>query len=177
MFYKLPDAYNRGFLTNDDLRDIAWFYYGEELNLEYHAGLPRYLQNRIRGVYSFYVKQYFPEIDWQDIWQAVQIEKYYGYYNITTYNGDTAWRNGSRDIDCIAVMMVSGSSYYPDTGWEETVADTLFRYNDGNRILIWEHASDYFYELQEAYELGLLTEDDIRSIAYYHETGKTISYN
>ena len=62
----------------------------------------------------------------------------------------------------------------------------MFHYSDGNRILLWKMEKTYgqetgirghFYELQDAYYLGFLTEDDIRNIAYYHETRKTISYD
>jgi hypothetical protein len=81
-------------------------------------------------------------------------------------------------------MITTGYDKYDDEPWEETVASIVFRYDNGNRIIIWKYTawnsvtSTYgkFYALQEAYDRGFLTVDDIKSIAYYHETGKAISY-
>ena len=179
-FYALSNAYNQGLLTNEDLREIAYYLYGdhaEEMNLEYHAGLRMTVRSAIRDSYFYeYLEPYFPQAHLSD----VIIEKYYGSYEYVYDDfGDTY-------NDCVAVMINSDYNEYYDDAWEETVAGTVFRYGNGNRILLWK-SEDYiewqdskykghFYELQEAYDLGFLTEDDIKSIAYYHETGKTISY-
>ena len=82
-------------------------------------------------------------------------------------------------------MMGSRYIAYEDTAWETSVAGIPFRYDNGNRILLWKvkesdgawpGTGSRFYELQEAYDTGLLTQEDLKSIAYYHETGKTIGY-
>ena len=173
-FYALHDAYNQGLLTNEDLRNIAYFHHqGRELNLENHAGLRIQTRSDIEIAYRFnYIAPYFPEAIWSDVW----IEKYYGSYRYYYY-GSSIFN------DHVAVMMTTSYDEYADAPWEETVADTVFRYDDGNRILLWVAPDErglgmhgHFYELQDAYNLGLLTEDDVRSIAYYHETGTALSY-
>ena len=182
--YELHNAYNQGLLTMENLRSIAYYIWGKELNLENHAGLVRTSINGIILKYLFtYVQPYFPEAGFTD----VQIENYYGSYKyIKTGAIDDISMTPSITNDHVAVMMSSKYDiYFDEEHWEETVAGTLFQYSNGNRILLWKNYPDEwehielagsFYELQEAYDLGLLTDDDIRSIAYYHETGKTISY-
>ena len=77
-----------------------------------------------------------------DVW----IEVYYG-----TYNGS------------IPVMMrfINGGS--AGVVGQDVVADIPFHYGSGNRIIVWENGQ--FHGLQEAYDLGLLTQEDLRSIA------------
>ena len=181
-FYELHNAYNQGLLTMENLRSIAYYIWGEELNLENHAGLVHTSLSGIFFSYLFtYLQPYFPEAGFTD----VQIENYYGSYKyIKTGAIDDISTTPSISNDHVAVMMSSKYDIYFDEHWEETVAGTLFQYSNGNRILLWKNNRDAgyagvpgrFYELQEAYDLGFLTDDDIRSIAYYHETGKTISY-
>ena len=164
-FYELIDLYNQGLLTNGDLRNIAYDHHGIEINLENHPGLGSNMSLIVRTYSRDYLRPYFPEAGSSDAW----IERYYGSYKY--HLGDGAYRNYVNDY--VAVMM---AATYDDTyePWEEAVAGTLFSYSDGNRILLWKSATQdewelgiqgRFYELQEAYDLGLLTEDDVRSIA------------
>ena len=187
--YELRDAYDQDLLTNNDLREIAYYIYGFDNNLETHAGLIFQIIYAIKNTYLIaYVTPYLNEDYWNDKQfienykgvNDVQIENYYGSYKYFDISGKPY-------NDCVAVMMVSAYDVYFDEPWEETVAGVLFRYSNGNRIHLWKIGNSdelmtgildtgRFYELQEAYDLGLLTEDDLISIAYYHESGKTISY-
>ena len=93
---------------------------------------------------------YGTQSDYPDAYNIddVSIERYYG-----SYNG------------CIAVM-IFGDGGYPDAMWDMDVAGIIFHYNSGNRIRIWHNGS--IYGLDMAYGQGLLSKDEIRNIAYYH---------
>jgi len=182
-FYELKEAYDQGLLTNDDLKSVADYYYGdraEEMNLEYNAGLLWDINFAIRSSFCTDFEPYFP----QEF--SIESVKYYGSYKYFDLRKNIMDRIiVSSANDHVAVMITVEDYDYTDAAWEETVADTLFRYSNGNRILLWKmekpdgQADDikgHFYKLQDAYDLGLLTKNDIRNIAYYHETGKTISY-
>ena len=96
-----------------------------------------------------YVKEIINgEIDMS--FDSIYIDKYYG-----TYDG------------CVAVMMhdTYKCSSFNDMIWEVYVADVLITYMSGNRIKIWK--KNQFYDMQTAYDKGLLTREDIQSIAYY----------
>ena len=175
-FYEIRYAYDQGLLTNEDIRSVAAHYYGnrvvEEMNLKYHAGLRANIIHAVRSSFYADFEPYFH----RDF--LIKNMKYYGSYEYFCL--DNSVYN-----DHVAVMITVGDYDYADAAWEETVADTLFRYNDGNRIFLWKMEKHdgqvtgirgLFYELQDAYDLGLLNEDDLRNIAHYHETGKTISY-
>ena len=169
LFYELQDAYNQGLLTNEDTRNIAHYAYGDDadrMNLENHAGLRL---DRLRAItqsyFVTYLEPYFPKSSRNNI----LFVNYYGSYE---YFEDPSGRIN----DCVAVMITTKYDEYADEAWEATVAGTVFRYNNGNKILLWK-SDQGFYELQEAYDIGLLTVDDIQSIAYYHENGKAIYYD
>jgi len=187
-FYRLKEASNLGLLTKPDIRNIAYFYNLGEMNLENHAGIYYYdIHNSIWSYYNTYINiglplSSFDSIDNLGVW----IENFYGSYN-------TYIDNSGRTVqDCLAIMMnIPREGNLDDVPWEETIIlsnndHEIFNYNNSNRILIykWEESVNFlnlevpgtFYELQEAYNKGFLTDDDIRSIAYYHKTGKTIRY-
>jgi len=181
--YELRNAYDQGLLTMENLRSVAYYIWGRELNLESHAGLIRPSLNGIISAYrSAYVVPYFPEAVFTDI----HIENYYGSYKYFETGAEVISLTPSIYNDHVAVMINSNYEVHFDEYREETVAGTQFQYINSKKILLWKTNRDdwwnhrrhtgRFYELQEAYGLGILTEDDIRSIAYYHETGKTISY-
>ena len=88
-------------------------------------------------------------------------------------------------------MVSTGFNNHDNMPWETAVAGISFSCSSGNKILIWKIESLYvsridmltnpiaqgsFYELQDAYDEGFLTKEDIESIAYYHETEKWILY-
>ena len=79
---------------------------------------------------------------------TIEISPYYG-----TFNGS------------VVVMMWVGYALYtdaPETRWEANVAGILFRNVWQNSILVWNGGK--FYELQEAYDLGLLSQEDLKII-------------
>jgi len=86
-----------------------------------------------------------------DVW----IEKYYGIYN-----------------DCIAILLFNRSNAPRPMDLEiefEVVIDKVsFFYNHMNMVNVVAYREGKLYELQNAYEQGLLTKDDLKSIAYYH---------
>jgi len=79
-----------------------------------------------------------------------RIEEYYG-----TYNG------------CIAVIF--NDYFHSGSRPLGLVAGIRFQYDYGNRILAWKEGE--FYILQKAFDLGLLTGEDIETIAYYFHNG------
>ena len=77
----------------------------------------------------------------------IYIQKYYG-----TYNG------------CVVVMIQDKLSGVNGAIKEATIADVKFYYGSGNiSIQIWKEQK--FYELQSAYDQGLLTKEDLKKIA------------
>ena len=169
-FFNLNDAYNMGILTFDDIRSIAYIYNNGEMNLENHAGLDFSIIRHIARDYFYdYIRPHV-ETEEEDYLAYLNYDirmTYYGYYD-SLYGS-------------IAVMMSSKYDDYDDIECETTIAGTPFRWRNGNRILIWNHVEGtrggHFYELQEAYDLGLLSGGDVSSIAYYHKNNKTISYS
>ena len=191
-FYALHEVYEQGFLTQEDLRKTAYQHHeGRELNLENHAGLRfEVIASIIDNYYNTYLKPLNVEVARHDI----QLERYYGSYNYYYDDIPSHMQNFGLESfyvynDHVAVMLNANLDKYDNTPWETTVAGTLFSCNSGNKILIWKienlnpHlfsnviAQGSFYELEDAYNLGFLTEDCIKNIAYYHENEKWISYS
>ncbi|MCL2088069.1 MAG: hypothetical protein FWH14_01165 [Oscillospiraceae bacterium] len=83
----------------------------------------------------------------------VQIIHYYGTYN-----------------DAVAVMITDVFHDYTANLWHESVVNIRFYYGNGNHIKIWKDG--VFYRLEAAYEQGILTKNDLRSIAYYQNNEK-----
>ena len=190
--YELREVYNQGLLTKEDVRNIAHYYNLREINLENHAGLHHRIMERIiDNYYDIYLRPIYGAPKY-DAGGYVGIEKYYGSYNYI--DADEHHLLTPRDYsipiiinDCVVAMMsIPQNGILNNMPWEETIAGILFRYENSNRILVWKveaiSVGGYydlvgtFYELQEAYDLGFLTVDDIKSVAYYHEKGKTLSY-
>ena len=146
--YSVIEAYDLDLLRKEDVRGIAYYNNHGEINLENHTGVDSITAIQIIRDYGI----------------GSQIEKYYVAYKVGINNYSEPIFHGSAVFapyfDCVAVMM-----------------------SGGNEILIWKSdfsGSSYyngrFCEIQEAYDLGFITDDDIASITYYHETGKAISY-
>lgn len=66
-----------------------------------------------------------------------------------------------------ALVAMIDSGDYPCVVWEETVGSTVITYGDGNRILVLYNGE--FYTLPEAYAAGLLTDEDVATIAKVHK--------
>jgi hypothetical protein len=111
-------------------------------------GLPAAIEQRV--IQDF--KDAFP--DSVDPRYGCYISGYYG-----TYNG------------CVAVSITRPGIPHPDVVWDETIAGiTLYDIDYPTKPLVWKDGRFYTgYEytsgVKEAYDSGLLAEDDVRSIA------------
>ena len=76
----------------------------------------------------------------------IAVDHYYG-----TYNGTAV------------VIMTDAFARYLTVLTSETVGGATFHYPNSNKALAWNDGS--FYSLQEAYSIGLLTENDLREMA------------
>lgn len=84
------------------------------------------------------------------------IKTYYGYYN-----------------DTYIVKMSTNKSVYYDGEWTDIVDGVKFYCDDNNVILAYK--SGIFYRLQEAFDKGLLTHDDLVSASQFNEQKYTLS--
>jgi hypothetical protein len=97
---------------------------------------------------EFHTKPMYPDATVDDI----EIKKYYG-----TYGG------------CVAVLMTDNYTGYSQALETEVVDGITIQYFDSNKMLIWKNGN--FHHLQEAYDEGLLTKDDlslIGSVSFYN---------
>jgi len=86
-----------------------------------------------------------------------QIERYYG-----SYDG------------AVAVMLRGSKLEYTPAFYSETVAGSIIRCNYGNSVMIWKDGS--FFTMQEAYDQGILTVDQVEEIANYRYIEYPIEY-
>ena len=114
------------------------------LKINPEIDLNKATQRRIlKDYYNIYVKPYpySPSTDF------LRIERYYG-----TYNGMVAFWIHSSLWDYHASMPI-----------EFFIADIRFYYHDW-QLHFWNDGK-FYHDLQEIYDLGLLTQDDLRIIA------------
>ena len=140
-FYRLQEAYDAGLLVRDDIEMIS------------HIGSMFWeTEKQIRQDYvDTYVKPYDPKAVADRVWIECDYEACIYYSN-----------------GCTALMLWYGENGGTDGMIREViVAGDLFRYDSEHRITAWKNGN--FYELQEAYDLGLLTKDDIKRIAGCHK--------
>ena len=87
-FYTLQEACEQGFLTEEDVKAIAFYHGGREANVDKFeedyaptpknpAQIPAKIQNNIKSDYIFY----FLKESKKAKESMIKIEKYYGYYN------------------------------------------------------------------------------------------------
>jgi hypothetical protein len=155
-FYQLREAYDIGLLTREDLFDIANNYNGFHDYLDdyldgNHEGLSASAENFINRQYWIYLNVINGTWDLEaDVW----IEEYYGSYN---HN--------------VAVIMNTDDRDYADAERLVVIAGVEFRYNSENSIIIFSTLAggiQGFVELQDAYDFGLLTREDLVDIATRH---------
>ena len=65
-----------------------------------------------------------------------------------------------------AVVVMMDGFDHSDVCVDAVVADSVIHYGDSNTIQVWKNG--VFYELNEAYERGLLTKNDVERIAVWH---------
>ena len=117
-----------------------------------HEGLSAELERRIRQDYL-----YFCYGKYAYSMRNIEIERYYG-----TYNG------------CVVVSIYNRVEGYPGTPGEDlqTYIDNVFFVGSLFTIRVWKEGR--FYTLWEANELGLITREDLMSIAYINN-GKELN--
>jgi len=141
-FYNLQEAYDNGLLTKDDIQriaDILPLFWSEEKQIR-------------QGYVDAYVKLNVPEATADGVW----IELNYGKYYNELHSGNTT------------VLMM----WHKDEGTsaairEVYVGDVKFIYSNGYSITVWNNES--FYGLQDAFDQGLLTKEDIIKISELHK--------
>ena len=136
-FHRFQEAYDMGLLVRDDLERIASI-----VSMSWET------EKQVRqGYVETYVKLYDSKATADRVWIESNYTPFYPYR-------------------CIALMMWYGEDSGTDGKIRETyAAGELFRYDSEHRIIVWKEGS--FCELWEAYDLGLLTKDDIKTIAKY----------
>ena len=153
--YGLEKAYDIGFLAREDILDIVtggrrYDYPGYLEGI--HAGLVVYTEEYlIRQYFAYYFlgSEYLGYPTRNEIW----IEEYYG-----TYNG------------CLAMMIDYNGSDYADDERIVDIAGIPFHYTNRNSIIVFARSGVMYapYELQEAYDLSFLTQENLRDIADQH---------
>lgn len=93
---------------------------------------------------------------------------YFGWYYASAIHGKIGIQDASYGTynGCVPVMLALPAYTVIGT---ETVADIVFYYSDSNRIRVW-HEGD-FYSMQEAYDRGLLSYENLRAIAEIKNSG------
>ena len=100
------------------------------------------LMDYVRHYNANFKGSFEPELMINDIW----VFAYYG-----TYDG-------------LVLLTIAGPWFYPDVMLNFFVADINFIFTAASKPQLWKDGMFYF-ELQEAYDLNLLTQDDLRIIA------------
>lgn len=107
-FYSLQAAYNQGFITKKDLKNISAMYKKDN-----NGSIGEQLAKKIK---SEYLTCYF-----QNENKEVKIDKYLGTYS-----------------NCVAVMISCVCEQYISVCWTEIIAGIEFEYSNSQRILIWK---------------------------------------
>lgn len=110
-FYSLQEAYDNGWITEENLQSIADLYHNKQTAPEID----------ISEAVSYSIRKTFADerntpIDIDDVFYA-----YYGEYN-----------------SCIAVMMFSSTEEFPDVMTDVTVGGVTIHYTNLNKIYIWK---------------------------------------
>jgi len=149
--YAWHEAYSLGLLAREDLVDISKRII-PDLPYDYyldgnHVGLSVRVEEFIKQWYLYRLSRNSDvDITVDDVW----IEAYYGSYN-----------------NYAVVMMGDGYHNYINAERIINIDGVLFRYSSENSIVIWGCYRN-FMELQDAYDRGLLTRENIMDIADYH---------
>ncbi len=125
-FCTLQEAYDQGLLTQDDLKNIAYYQNGgsDDENFEPMPKTPESLSDKTEKAIKETRAYDLRNQDTNPIKKAkakdVTILKYYGTYN-----------------NCVAVMITDYYHSYDLMEWDIEIEDVLFHYSNGNRIIIW----------------------------------------
>ena len=130
-FYTLQQAYDNNWLTQDDLKSIAYYHnggikYNEEImgeDFQPQPKTPEVLGKAIeRSVKQTYIDSFLTDRNAKI--SEVYIDEYCGCYN-----------------GCYPLMM--SDNYSGTTGAEsrQTVGGVIFHYNSGNKIKVWKQTN------------------------------------
>ena len=163
-FYSLQNAYDNGYITYEDLLNIAYHSGNAGHNPdifqdftpktigEMGTGTATSLKTELVKRHNEEVENYKATVD------DFVIAGYYG-----CYNGLYAFIAENVNADGPAVIVEE---------WE-TIEGVRFRYTDSDRIELWrnvqEKESGTFCSLQEAYDNGWLNQEQLLSIAYHYQ--------
>ena len=67
---------------------------------------------------------------------------------------------------CIVMMLSHKQAFYSDVIVKTRVAGIAFQYSNANQLRVWKNGT--FYTLEQAYEEGLLSRSNIRSVRNCH---------
>jgi len=134
-FYSLREAYDNGFITLDDLKNIA----------HYHNTSLKWFNSEDVADYSNY-KDFTPydigEID-DETSLAIRTDYFNGGDASYVDEGctvDNVWVDGYCGTynGCIAVMMDAAYFGYATVVGEDVIEDVLLYYSDSNRVTVWK---------------------------------------
>ncbi|MDE6850183.1 MAG: hypothetical protein K2J54_02530, partial [Clostridia bacterium] len=167
-FYTLQQAYDNGYLTQADLESIAYYHNGEK---PYPENIS---EDTAKSIKRDWAKNLTDDETnpTEDVTEdEVTIRKYYG-----TYNG------------CVAVTVERTGAMHPAVYNPVVVEIGTVVFNYGYyspRITVWKMNGDSnqsgdvkigtFYTLQQAYDNGYLTHEDLMTIANRHNNNIAVS--
>ena len=148
--YTLEEAYEIGYLSQTDLKKISYFH-----NTDNAATYPVELFDNVKEAIKRTCAAEW-NADNSNTAQATaddfSIERFHGYYYkcCVVSIDSTMWGNPGVTVD----------------DWK-TIGGVKFHFTDHDLLRVWMREED-FYTLWEAYRFGWLTQDDLKSIAYYN---------
>lgn len=152
-FYHLQYAYEQGFLTAEEIKTIA--YYNNLRHFEPTVSASPVPDGSTSMPADFVPQPIEPAELSEDVW--TRLENTYQYVvdgelmkGSTFYHRIAVLYYGTYQ-DCIAVLI------YDDSVWGYWLWDEIYLWKD-----------DIFYHLQDALNLGLITDEDAKNIIYYH---------
>ncbi len=147
-FYSLQEAYDNGWITEENLQSIADLYHNKQTAPEID----------ISEAVSYSIRKTFAD-EWKASVSDVSY-KYYGEYN-----------------DCFAVK-VSAKDMVVTTSIDiVTIGNVSITYTDGGRIKIWKEAKGEFFSLQNAYDKGWISSENLQSVAELYNAKNTAENN
>jgi hypothetical protein len=151
-FYELQEASDLGLFTRENLLDVAISHNHKQDYLDgNHVGLSVETENYLNDLY---LMRYRLNLELPDITKDnISTVAYYG-----TYNG------------CIAVIVDVDGVDYTEGERLVVIAGVPFYYKNENSIMVWVRGGPSYAlgELQEAYDRGLLKQEDLKKIADQH---------
>lgn len=149
-FYSLQEAYDNGWITEENLQSIADLYHNKQTAPE--IDISEAVSYSIRKTYA---EKWKTPLDIEDV--------FYEYYG--EYNGCFAVDVSTKD------MAVSGDVEIV------TIGNVSITYTDGGRIKIWKEAKGEFFSLQNAYDKGWISSENLQSVAELYNAKNTAENN